>query len=84
MGVPRGRDPGIELHDDLHDLAPWNAEIVPLEIDASGSRLLRSRHVNTEGACDDDRRPYESPRAHVNRLPRLFFVPVTAEMAASP
>ena len=50
MRVPGGRNPGVELDDRLHDLASWDAEIVPLEIDASGSCLLGPRHVKNQTA----------------------------------
>jgi hypothetical protein len=72
MRVPGGRDPRVEFDDRLHDLASWDAEIVPLEIDASGSCLLRLRHVKNQTARDDDRRyHHHSPRLHVDLVPAL-------------
>src|SRR6185369_7009479 len=47
-------NPGIELDDGL-DVAPKDAEIVPLEIDACHSWLLRSRDVRNQTAGHDDR-----------------------------
>jgi hypothetical protein len=38
---------------DLDGLAPGNAEIVPLEIGAFRSSLLRVRHVQHKTACDN-------------------------------
>jgi hypothetical protein len=49
-----------------------DAEIVPLEIDASGSWLLRARHVKNQTARNDDRRYHRhSPRLHVDLAPAL-------------
>ena len=62
MRVPRGRHPWVEFDDRLDDLASGDAEIVPLEIDASGSCLLRLRHVQNETARDNDHR-HHPPRA---------------------
>ena len=70
MRVPGGRHPRVEFDDRLNDLASGDAEIVPLEIDASDSCLLRPRHVQNQTARDDDRRHYHhSRRSHVNLFP---------------
>jgi hypothetical protein len=45
MRVPGGRRSRRELDDRLDDLASGDAQVVPLEIDAPGSHLLRLRHV---------------------------------------
>jgi hypothetical protein len=70
--MPGRRHPRAEFDDRLHDLASWDAEIVPLEIDAFGSCLLRSRHVKNQTARGDNRRyHHHSPRLHVDLVPAL-------------
>ena len=70
MRVPDGRHPRVEFDDRLDDLASGDAEIVPLEIDAYDSCLLRPRHVQNQTARDDDRRHHRhSRRSHVNLFP---------------
>ena len=49
--------PRVEFDDRLDDFASWDAEIVPLEIDAGDSCLLRPRHVQNHTARDDDDAP---------------------------
>jgi hypothetical protein len=72
MRVPGGRDPRVEFDDRLHDLASLDAEIVPLEIDASGSCLLRSCHVKDQTAHNDDHRYHRhSSRLHLDLVPAL-------------
>ena len=47
----------------------WNGQIVPLEIDAPGSRLLRLRRVQRQSACNDQHRcGYDSSPWQVNLL----------------
>ena len=70
MRVPGGRHPRVELDNRLDDLASGDAEIVPLEIDAFDSCLLRPRDMQNQTARDDDRRYYyHSRRSHVNPIP---------------
>jgi hypothetical protein len=58
-----------ELHDHLDDLAPGNAQVVPLEIGALDARLLRLRHVDRHTACDEEHRYGHEPEGfHVNVL----------------
>ena len=53
----------------LDGLASGDAEIVPLEIVARDSRLLRPRHVQRQAAADDQRRyRHDLSRFHVNFL----------------
>jgi hypothetical protein len=67
MRVPGGRHPRVELDDRLHDLPSWDTEIVPLEIDASGSCLLRPRHVKNQTARDHDPHHHSHSRClHMN------------------
>src|SRR5262245_30667042 len=56
MRMPGRRNPRIEFDDGLDDLASGDTELVPLEIDACDSRLLRSRDVQDQTAGDHDRR----------------------------
>ena len=64
--------PRRELYDRLDDLASGDAQVVPLEIDPSGSHLLRLRQVEREAGCGDQRRDCHdsnhSSRLHVNLL----------------
>jgi len=65
MCVPGRCHPGLDFDDRLHHLASLDAEIVTLEIDASGSCQLRLRRLKNQTAHDDDRRDYcHSPRLH--------------------
>ena len=43
--------PGAIVDARLDDLASGDAEIVPLEVGARDSRLLRPRHVQRQAAC---------------------------------
>jgi hypothetical protein len=45
-----------EFDTHLDDLASRDAEIVPLEVVARDSRLLRPRHVQRQAAADDQHR----------------------------
>jgi hypothetical protein len=66
--VPGERHTRGELDSALDDLAPRDAEVVPLKIGALDSRLLRLRHQE-QTASDDERRYYRSnSRFHVNLL----------------
>jgi hypothetical protein len=70
MSVPRGRHSGIDFDDRLNDLASWDAEIVPLEIDAPGPSLLRPRPEKSQAARGYEGRDHcHSPRLHVNLVP---------------
>ena len=70
MRVPGGRHPRVEFDDRLDDLASWDAEIVPLEIDAFDPCPPCPRHVQNQTAHDDDRRHHHhSRRSHVNLFP---------------
>ena len=48
MRVSRGCRSRLELDNHLDDLASGNAQVVPLEIDAPGSHLLRLTHVERQ------------------------------------
>ena len=48
--------PGAIDDDRLDGLASGDAEIVPLEVVARDSRLLRQRHVQRQTAADDQHR----------------------------
>src|SRR5271157_4179775 len=59
----------VELHARLDDLASGDAEIVPLEIGALDSRLLRPRYVQRQTASNDQHRYcHASSRFHVDLL----------------
>jgi hypothetical protein len=61
-----------ELDTRLDDLASGDAEIVPLEIGALDSRLLRLRHVQRQAASDDQHHyRHDSYRFHVDVLSSL-------------
>ena len=67
MRVPGRRRSRRELDDRLNYLASGNAQVVPLEIDAPGSHLLRLRPVERQAGCGDQRRDcHESSRLHVD------------------
>src|SRR5207253_6275607 len=69
MTVLAERHPGGEIDAHLDDLASGDAEIVPLEIGALDSRLLRPRHVQRQTACGDQHRyRHDSSRLHVEKL----------------
>jgi hypothetical protein len=66
-----------EFDTHLDDLASRDAEIVPLEIGALDSRLLRPRHVQRQAACGDQRRyRNDMSRFRVN----LLVISVPAEV----
>jgi hypothetical protein len=66
LGERRSR---FDLHAHLEDLASRDAEIMPLEIGALDSRLLRRRQVQRRSACHDQHhRGHDSRRHHVNLL----------------
>jgi hypothetical protein len=67
MPVLGERDSRVELHARLDDLASGDAEIVPLEIGALDSRLLRLRDVQRQTDSDgQDRYRHDSRRFHVD------------------
>ena len=69
MRVPGERHSRREVDAHLDDLASGDAEIVPLEIGALDSRLLRPRHVQRQTASDDQHRyRHDSSRFHVDLL----------------
>ena len=70
MRVPGGRHSRVEFDDGLDDLASRDAQIVPLEIDAPGSRELRLSRLKSQGARDDDRRG-DDPLHHQWNQPDL-------------
>src|ERR1700738_5046243 len=51
----------VEPHARLDDLASGDAEIVPLEIGALDSRVLRPRHLQRQTASDDQHRYRHDP-----------------------
>src|SRR5262245_57841328 len=67
MPVPRERHSRVEVDSHLDDLASGDAEIVPLEIGAFDSRLLRRGHLQHHTADDHQRRDrHDSSRFHVD------------------
>ena len=67
--MPGERHSRGEIDAHLDDLASGDAEIVPQQIGALDSRLLRLRHVQRQTASDDQRRyRHDSSRFHVNLL----------------
>jgi hypothetical protein len=63
---------GSFISDPEDDLASGDAEIVPLQIGALDSRLLRQRDVQRQTASDDQRRDCrDSYRLHVGTLPLI-------------
>src|SRR5262245_40741842 len=67
MPVPGERHSRIEVNAHLDDLASGDAEIVPLEIGAFDSRLLRRCPLQHQTACDDQYRDrHDSSRFHVD------------------
>jgi hypothetical protein len=56
MAVRRERHPGGEIDAHLDDLAARNAQIMPLQIRALDSRLLRLRHGRRQTAPDEQHR----------------------------
>ena len=56
MAVRRKRHPRGEIDAHLDHLASRDAEIVPQQIGARDSRLLRLRHVQRQAASDDQHR----------------------------
>src|SRR5215207_6722855 len=69
MAVPGGHLPGGDIYAYLDDLAPRDAQVVPLEIGALNPRLLRPRHVQRQTASDDQHRHrHDASRFHVELL----------------
>src|SRR5262245_39782357 len=67
MPVLGKRHSRVEVDAHLDDLAAGDAEIVPLEVGAFDSRLLRRRYVQHQTAGDDHRRyRHDSSRFHVD------------------
>jgi hypothetical protein len=58
MAVRGERHPGSEIDAHLDDLASRDAQIVPLQLGALDSRLLRLRRVQHQAASDDYNRQY--------------------------
>src|SRR5437867_10038767 len=79
MTVLTERHPGGEIDAHLDVLASGDAQIVPLEIGALNSRLLRPRHVQRQTACGDQRRYRDdsSRHFHVDLLTVVVLVLMT-------